>query len=258
MSATITYAEAEAKFPADVWKKFINHQNRWTVTVGGQEFPPGTDFTIKSPFGAVHSAVALKTDGTLDFDRPRYQETPFGQTIIWAKRKNGRIVIGFIVQPRPHADQPGEENHDKPNEIVKFMTCIMGFKDKARHGVVDAMKKVYESSSQAARREGAEEMGTANILSEWEHATGHNPSPSFTSTWGSATALQIDLSTFTPAGVEPTEEVLGRHWLTVRQWKNALALGYFKLKDGTKAYTAYDASSAVVAMFLASHPQYDR
>jgi hypothetical protein len=103
-----------------------------------------------------------------------------------------------------------------------------------------------------------EEMGTAMILSEWEHQTGHNPSPSFTSTWGAVTALQIDLSSLVEAGHDPNEPLAGRFWLTVREWKDAVARGYFTFANGRVAYTCYDVSVGAVQMFLSAHPAIER
>ena len=237
---------------SEVLKQFPDFKPGWSVDINGVTFPTGTVARIWHPtFGSVEHDVVMKPDGTPAFDRPRYHEAPFGQTVLWGKGADGKTRLGFIAQERPHADAPGNKNYGKENQPVLFLTCVMGFKDSVRGKV--------ESDLAAARREVSEEVAKkALILSEWEHLNGHNPSPSFTSTWGAATALQVDLASLVDADDDPAEPIAGRFWLTVSEWKMAVAFGYLKLADGRKAYTCYDVSVATVQMFLCAHPEIER
>jgi hypothetical protein len=198
----------------------------------------------------VEQAVVMKADGTPSFDRPLYREAPFAQVVLWGRGQDGRVRLGFIVQERPHADAPWEENYEKENDPVLFMTCVMGFKDSDRGKL--------EADIIAARREMREEMGNAIIHSEWQHAYGHNPSPSFTATWGAVTALGVELGSLIEAEHDPKEPLAGRFWLTVREWKDAVARGYMRLADGRTAYTGYDVSIGAVQIFLSAHPAIER
>ncbi len=235
-----------------VLKQFPDFKHGWSVDINGVTQPSGTVARIWHPtFGSVEHDVVMKPDGTPAFDRPRYHEAPFGQTVLWGRGADGKVRLGFIAQERPHADAPGNDSYGKENAPVMFLTCVMGFKDSIRGKV--------ESDLAAARREVSEEVAKeALILSEWVHVTGHNPSPSFTSTWGAANALEVDLASLVEADVDPNEPIAGRYWLRIAEWKMAVAMGYFILKDGKKAYTCYDVSVATIQMFLSAHPDIER
>lgn len=229
----------------------------WRLTVNGVIMPPHTDWRVASekPDGqggiiSYGSFVPMVTTGGNPYDRPCYQEAPYAQCVPWGRASDGMVRMGFVVQERRYADLPGAEHYGKKNAAIAFLTCVTGFKD--------VIGKKLESDLAAARRETADEVASAIILSEWVHPTGHIPLPPAMSTWGAATALEVDLTSLVEAGHDPSEPILGRHWLTVREWKDAVAAGEFLLADGRVAYVNYDVCAHTVQMFLCAHREIER
>ena len=143
---------------SEVLKQFPDFKPGWSVDINGVTFPTGTVARIWHPtFGSVEHDVVMKPDGTPAFDRPRYHEAPFGQTVLWGKGADGKTRLGFIAQERPHADAPGNKNYGKENQPVLFLTCVMGFKD--------VMRGKVESDLAAARREVSEEVAKEALIS---------------------------------------------------------------------------------------------
>lgn len=218
--------------------------------MNGAKLPPQTLWeVVHEKFGSFSPEVVLDTNREPMFDRPNAREAPFCQVIVHGKRDDGKTVLGMIAQERPHADWPGDENFAQLNMPVTFLTCPMGFREQVRGKL--------ESGMAGARREAEEEVtgDVVKVLSEWVHPTGHNPSPSFTPTWGAATALEIDLASVVKPDANPHEPIAGQYWLTIREYQEALAEGTFGLGDDRVAYLCGDFSTGPIAMFLAAHPE---
>lgn len=242
MSATVPYAEARRRLSAEDWKNFVENPNRWGLKVGDQEFPPGTDFVFASRFGEVRSAVVIQPGGA-SFDRPEYTEAPFMQTIVWGQ-KDGMVYIGMVEQARPHADEPdkhGEDGHDP----VLFMHCPMGFNEKAATGK-------FETPEEAAKREAGEEMGVRKILGTEKVLCGHNPTPSFTPTWGGVAFVQVDLDAIIPPEQSLEEPIAGTYFIEAGELLEMIASG----KSPRGAYTGVSTSLSALMLFFAVHPEY--
>ncbi len=217
----------------------------WQLFVEGQLITG--DWKVVSPrFGEVGTAVVMKPDGTPGFDRPYYRQAPYGQTIVYGRGVDGKTRLGLIVQDRPHSDAPGVENYDKPNSPAFFLTCPMGFMDGVRDKIETAMA--------GARREATEEVGKAVVLSEWEHSTGVNSSPSFETTWGVICALEVDIESVIPADFDPSEPIASHHWLTIKEFFQVVAEGEFMTASGQVAYPCFGTANAAIFAFLCAHP----
>jgi hypothetical protein len=249
MSATVSYSDAKKLVPAgkwDDWLKFINDPNRWRLSVGDVEFPAGTDWSFKSRFGEVKSAVVLKDDGTSAFDRPEYTEAPFMQTIVWGKGDDGLYYYGFVDQSRPHADEPGEERQGKDDHpAVRFFHCVMGFNEKAATGK-------FETPEQAAAREAHEEAGAGSAVIEVEnYAPGHNPSPSFTPTWGGVVGVEVDLKKLQKPIPDPEEPINGLYFVEGGKLLAMIKKG----RSDQNAYTGVSTSLSALLIHWAHHPE---
>lgn len=242
MSAIIGYAQAQAKASAADWEAFIADPNRWRLTVNGEDFPPGTDFTFSSKFGSVSSAVVMQS-GKPAFDRPEYTEAAFVQAIVWG-RKGDHVYIGMVEQYRPHADQPGSPGVDG-HEPVLFMHCPMGFAEKAITGK-------FESAAEAAQRESGEEIGVRKVLNVYTVPFGHNPSPSFTPTWGGVVLVEVDLDAIRQPEQPLNEPIAGTYFVEVGELLQTLAHG----KSPRGAYSGVSTSLSALMLFFATYPQY--
>lgn len=134
MSATVSLSKTQ-------------HNAGWILNVDGKELPRNTEWSVRSPFGSVHTAVVLDAAGKPVFDRPTYREAPNVNLVVWGRTHAGEVRIAVIRQPRPHADdpaRPGEQN----SQIV-FGQTPMGF----------AEKLLGESIEETAARETEEETG---------------------------------------------------------------------------------------------------
>ncbi len=233
MPATVSIAKAKEQNP--------NWQPGWTVTV------EGADVSISSRYGAVTTAVVVDETGQPQFDRPEYRQARYGQTPVWGRGADGKVRLALIAQARPHSDAPGAENFGQPNAPVIFLTCPMGFTEQVKGKVEAAVK--------AAQREMEEEVGEAEVLSEWQHPYGLNCSPSFETTWGDICALQVDIASLVPASYDPHEPIAGHFWLTVKELLAVVAAGTFTLPNGEVAYAAFGGANAAIFAFLAAHPE---
>jgi hypothetical protein len=232
MSTTNSYAEAKSGQSDGKWKDFVENPNRWILKVGGKKFPPGTDFSFKSRFGEVRSAVVMNDDGTPAFDRPEYVEAPFMQVVTWGKGSDGHYYYGMVDQERPHADQPGEHEIDG-HKPVRFFHVIMGFNEKAATGK-------FESTEQAAKREGVE-----------VYKPGHNPSPSFTPTWGGVAAIEVDLEKLEKPVPDPQEPINGVYFIEGSKLLDIIKKG----QSATGAYTGVCTSLSALLLHWAHHPE---
>lgn len=246
MSATVSYDGARQGQDLGLWQKFISDPNRWVLTVGGNEFPPGTDFSFASKFGEVRSAVVLKDDGTPAFDRPEYTEAPFMQTIVWGKGEDGKYYFGMVDQARPHADAPGEEMRGiDGHEPVRFLHCIMGFNEKTATGK-------FETPEQAAAREAHEEGGAGSaVIATENYAPGHNPSPSFTPTWGGVAGVEVDLGKLQKPIPDPEEPINGVYFIEGGKLLSMLKSG----QSEQGAYTGVSTSLSALMLHFAHHPE---
>lgn len=244
MSATVSYAKARELLSADEWTSFIQNPNRWRIEVDGQQLPPGTDFAIRSKFGAVMSAVVLQPNGA-SFDRPLYVEAPFGQHVLWYKADNGRIYFGLVEQPRPHADDPEHPGADG-HVPIRCLNVVMGFDEKTATGK-------FETPEEAARRETGQEAGTASaIIGSTEFLGVHNPSPSFTKQWGNVTSTQVDLKRLEKPIPDPDEPINGVYFIEAGELLKMIAGG----TSEAGAYLNTCTSLSALLVHFAHHPDH--
>ncbi|MBI4120939.1 MAG: hypothetical protein HY457_01650 [Parcubacteria group bacterium] len=247
MSAVKSYALARACVSPAEWEKFINDPNRWQLTVDGKQLPKGTDFALTSKFGEVRSAVVVGPDGKPSFDRPLYREAPFVQTVTWGLGADGRYYFGMVEQVRPHADMPGAEAYNVDgHKPVPFLHVIMGFSEKAATGK-------FETPEQAATREASEEGGASEsaVVGVEVYPVGHNPSPSFTPTWGAVVAVQVNLRKLEKPIPDPEEPINGVYFIEVGRLLAMVRSG----KSDTGAYTGVSTSLSALFIHLAHHPE---
>jgi hypothetical protein len=239
MSATVPYSQAKTNQSHEVYG--------WKLTVEGVEYPVGTDFSISSVRGSVQSAVVLKNDGTPLFDRPVYTETPFAQVVIWGKGADGKFYFGMVEQERPHADMPGAENYGvNGHKPVRFLHVVMGFNEKSATGK-------FETPEETAKREAHEESGTSKsaVLNVETHPFGHNPSPSFTSTWGNVISMEIDLKKVGKPITDENESINGVYFIEAHRLLEMIAGG----QSNTGAYTGVSTSLSALMIHFARHPE---
>ncbi len=244
MSATLSYAKALEGQTAEVVKAFLENPNRWKAVIDGKEFPVGTDFMITSRFGSVRSAVTMNADGTPAFDRPEYVEAPFVQVVTWGRGRDGKYYYGVVDQDRPPADQPGNPgvHGHKP---VRCRHVIMGFNEKAATGK-------FETPEDAAAREAHEEGGATKsaVRAVVTYPFGHNPSPSFTPTWGDVVAVEVDLEKLEKPIPDPSEPINGVYFIEGSKLLEMIRHGQ---ADG--AYTGVCTSLSALMIHWAHHPE---
>ncbi len=249
MSATWSYELALSRCTTEQeWDGFINNDRRWRLIVEEEEQPLGTDFRITSRFGEVRSAVMMTPDRRPILDRPVYKETPFTQVVLWAKGTDNKIYFGMVEQERPHADEPGAENYGVNGHLpVQFLHVVMGFNEKSATGK-------FETDKQAAARESGEEAGVheSAIIGVEIHPFGHNPSPSFTSTWGSVVSIQVDLGRIGQPIPNPQEPINGVFFIEAHKLLEMIAVG----QSDTGAYTGVSTSLSALMIHFASHPEH--
>lgn len=247
MSAVVNYEKAMLDQPLGVREKFLGDPNRWRLVVDGVEYPPGTDFSFTSPpFGAVQSVVVLKPDGTPAFDRPIYTEAPHVHVVVWGEGADGRFYYGMVEQDRPHADQPGADNYGKDGHgPVRFLHLIMGFTEKAATGR-------FETPEAASLREAAQEGGTGSaVIAIEKYEPGHIASPSFTSTWGGVTAIQVDLEKLQTPIPDPNEPINGVFFIEGHDLLRIIKNG----QNETGAFTGVCTSNSALLLHWANHPE---
>lgn len=212
----------------------------WRLYVNGVETPPDTDWKVESPLGAVVPVVA---QGRKAFDRPEYREAPFAQAVVWGRDRDNVVRIAMIDQRRPHADAP--DAHGLPNPPQLFRHVPMGFAQKLVQG--------FETNEEAAKREAGEEVGAMLVLSVVSAPFGHNPSPSFTPTWGGVSFIEVDLGRILPADHDSNEEIEGRYWMTVGELLSAIKAGQ---STDTQAYLGVSTSLSALMLFFAHFPEF--
>ncbi len=212
----------------------------WRLHVNGEEMPPDTDWKVTSPHGAV---VPVVVEGKKPFDRPAYYEAPFAQAVVWGRDRENVVRIAMIDQRRPHADAP--DAHGLPNPPQLFRHVPMGFAQKLVQG--------FETNEEAAKREAGEEVGAMLVLNVISAPFGHNPSPSFTPTWGGVSFIEVDLGRILPADHDSNEEIEGRYWMTVGELLGAIKAGQ---SADTKAYLGVSTSLSALMLFFAHFPEF--
>lgn len=232
MSATIRLKDFLSSQP--------NYRPGWRLIVNGAEMPHDAHWRVESRFGSVELVVV---DGKTPFDRPEYREAPFAQAVVWGRDRQGKVRVALVDQRRPHADAPGQ--YLQPCEPVLFRHVPMGFANKLVEG--------FETGAEAAKREAGEEVGVSKILSIVEVPFGHNPSPSFTPTWGGVAFIEVDLSQIIAPEENPNEPIEGRYWMLVADLLSAIKSGK---SDDTGAYLGVATSLSALMLFFAHFPQF--
>ncbi len=222
------------------WKLEVRHPDGAVVQI-----PADADWIVSSRYGKVFSSVVVNDDGKPAFSRPTYRQAPYTQCPVIAQ-VNGEYRWGMIVQPRPHSDVP-EGFGLEENESVIFMTCPMGFNEAA---VVDGTNKLLDD----ALREVSQEIGKAEAKVVWRAPFGVNSSPSFESTIGQVSLVEIiNLRTLIPADYDPEEPILGRYWFTSKQLIELMGKQVFELPDGRKAFLGFGAANSAIFTCLCGY-----
>lgn len=212
----------------------------WTLYVNGEAMPHNTDWRVVSSHGEVVPVIA---EGRKAFDRPAYREAPFAQAVVWGRDSDNVVRIAMIDQLRPHADAPMA--HGEPNIVQLFRHVPMGFAKKLVQG--------FESDEETAKREAGEEVGAMLVLNVINVPFGHNPSPSFTPTWGGVSFIEVDLGKILPPDHNSTEEIEGRFWMTVEELLAAIKIG---MSEDTHAYLGVSTSLSALMLFFAHFPEH--
>ncbi|MCL5434910.1 MAG: NUDIX domain-containing protein [Patescibacteria group bacterium] len=177
-----------------------------------EEMAPGTDWEVISRFGSVRSAVATNPDGSPAFDRPRYDEAPNINAVVWGRdKKTGEIKIGIISQARPHADNVFEDS-DKP---MAFESVPMGFMDKV---VGKDQVERLEHAGEAATREAGEETGALAVKDiSYPEYPNHYPNPTFVGTTSSVVFVEVDLDKVDEMKIDRTEQIFSAEYVPLSQ-----------------------------------------
>ena len=183
-------------------------------------------------------------DGSPKFDRPTYVEVPFAQAVVWGEGSDGRIYFAMVEQERPHADVPGKYS-ENGHPAVLFSHVPMGFSAKNIAGR-------FETGVQTALREADEEAGTACAVVGVEDYGLHNPSPSFTATWGGVAGIQVNLAKLGGPVPDPDEPIAGVYFVEA----SALLAMIVKGKSERGAHTGVATSLSALMIHFAHHPEH--
>lgn len=227
-----------------VFKRYLHEhpdfRPGWVLYVNDKAMPFDTDWRVISPYGEIVPVIA---EGRKPFDRPAYREAPFAQAVVWGRDCDNVVRIAMIDQRRPHADAPNA--HGEPNVVQLFRHVPMGFAMKLAQG--------FETDEETAKREAGEEVGAMLVLSIVNAAFGHNPSPSFTPTWGGVSFIEVDLGKILPPDHNSTEGIEGRYWMTVPELLSAIKVG---MSEDTHAYLGVSTSLSALMLFFAHFPEH--
>ncbi len=207
-----------------------------------EELPVGTDWEAISRFGSVRSAVVTKPDGTPDFDRPRYDEAPNINAIVWGRdKKTGEIKIGIISQARPHADNVFEQT-DKP---MVFESIPMGFMSKI---VGKDQVERLEHPEEAAAREASQEAG-ASIVKDitYPEYPSHYPNPTFVGTTSDVVFVEVDLDKVDKMKIDRDELIYKADYIPLSQVLKDIKAGKTDMGIARMA-----TSNSVILMFLST------
>ncbi len=217
-------------------------ENNWILEVNGKQFPPGTDWKVKSRFGSVEAAVVVDKEGRPLFDRPSYSEAPGVSIVAWGRDAvTGEVKIAVIHQPRPHADDP--EDRSSTEEMV-FGQLPMGFMDKL------IGKEEMEHFTDAAKRETAEEAGASVVLAiEVPPYPYQNACPTFLRSWVDLCFVQVDLQKIGEGKKDATEPIYKAEYISVKELIKRVGAG----KADGAAYRM-GISNALWFIFFCCHP----
>lgn len=208
-----------------------------------EEMPPGTDWEAISKWGAVRTAVVTKPDGTPDFDRPRYDESPGVVVVAWGRDgKTGKIKVAMISQARPHADN----SFDKSSvENMVFEQTPMGFLDKM---VGEDQLEKFESLEDGAKREAGEEAGVIAIkdISYPEYSEQYN-SPSFIGTSNSLAFVEVDLDKVDVLKIDRKEQIYQAEYIYLDRLIDNIKKGKTEM-----GYARLGTSNSAILIFLSN------
>ncbi|MDP2665463.1 MAG: NUDIX domain-containing protein [bacterium] len=217
----------------------------WRLEVNG--IPIEGEWQITSPFGSVDTAVVLHADGTPNFDRPAYRESPHVNCVVWGRRKDGVARFAIIRQPRPHADNPKRPGND--HKPVVFGQTPMGFLDKI---IGKDLIPKFEDVDHAAAREASEEAGVQVVLNiERPSYPWHNPNPTFVATWADLVFVEVNLEKIGKLKPDRTEPIFSAEYITAEELRRRIAAG----KDEAGAVYRGCTSNSVWLIFFATHPE---
>ncbi len=206
-----------------------------------EEFSFGVDWEAVSKFGAVRSAVVTNPDGSPAFDRPRYDEAPNINAVVFGKDERGRIMVAIISQGRPHADNVFEED----TEPMIFESIPMGFMNKIMGN--DQLERL-EHAGEAAARESMEESGVQvvkDIL--YPEYPQHYPNPTFVGTTSNVVFVEVDLKTIDKMRVDRKELIFSAEYISLSQLLRDIEAG--KTERG---YARMATTNSVILMFLST------
>ena len=222
--------------------------NTKNIEVIATKYSVGSVLCFISPKGEVRLPVVAGAEGKPVFGRPGFREKPFVQVVLWAKGADRKVYFGMVEQERPQADMPGAENYAiDGHPPVRFLHIVMGSCERLPSGW-------FESPEQASMREACEEAGVSKsaVISVNVHPFGHNPSPSFTSTWGSVVSIQVDLEKLGQPIPSPDESINGVFFIEAGSLLKMIASG----QSETGAYTGVSTSLSALMIHFAWHPEH--
>lgn len=245
MTATRTFKQVEGhpKFAA-----FAAHPARWTHT--GPDGIPTTakDFRIEGAFGSVESAVVVAQNGEPAFDRPLYREIPNVNIVAFGRDLEGKIRMGIIRQPRPHADDPEQPGND--HDPVVFGQIPMGFLEKL---IGKDLEPRLETGEAGAKREVQEETGAAVVCDIKQPAYPFMfPNPTFCATWSDVWFVEVDLASIERLKHDRHEPIFSAEYVTVPELLRRIREG----KDERGAVYRMGISLADLMLFFATYPHF--
>jgi 8-oxo-dGTP pyrophosphatase MutT (NUDIX family) len=249
VTCTVTYRQVAASGLAA--SEFFTSPNRWRIVVD-EHLPQGAagvDWKCVSRFGSVESAVVLRPDGTLSFDRPLYREAPNVNCVVWGKDADGVARFAVIRQPRPHADDPEAPDPMKDHDPVIFGQIPMGFLE-AIFGKGSAPR--FENMRDAAVREAREEVGASVVLNvERPDCPWHNPNPTFVATWSDLHFVEVDIEALESVGRDRDELIYSVEFITFAELRKRIAEG----KDEQGAVYRMCTANSAWFIFFCCHPE---
>ncbi|MEK7573529.1 MAG: hypothetical protein AAB531_03840 [Patescibacteria group bacterium] len=227
MKAWIFAREAKASVPGFFRKR---GKNAWRID--------GKNHRIHSNFGFAEVRVQTKPDGTPDFDRAVYGESPSINAVAYGIDADGIYRVLVVFQERPFADMPDGVPADPP--IVFGQPCVMAFNaDKAETMVATAIRELEEEGG----------AGSKALISSADKMGHHNPNPTFVVTWSELFEIRVDLNKVgIPTDTE--ERIKGTAWLPIREVLERIGNGEHSGINYRNA-TAND----TLFVWLARHPE---
>ncbi len=221
----------------------------WKLRVelpGGIQEYIGVNWEVVSRFGRVSSVVVVDDAGNPQFDRPRYEEAPNVNVIAWGTDETGAIKIGFISQPRPHADNRLDP---KDTEDVVFQSAPVGFIDKI---IGKDQMEAFEHPGAAAAREVAEETGATVVKSiAYPQIPFHYPNPTFVGTTSDIVFVEVDLKKIEELKKDHTEPIFTAEYRPIQQVLQDLQNGQSELGLMRMATT-----NSALLIFLSTIPEF--